>query len=131
MKAAGSVYKGLCPFHAEKTPSFIVTPARQRYHCFGCGTGGDVISFVMEAEGVTFPEAVEILARPLDIDVVWLYGYGFPVYLGGPMFYADTIGLGKVYDAVLKYRDLVGAEYWTPAPLLEKLAKEGKGFYSK
>ena len=47
------------------------------------------------------------------------------------MFYADTIGLGKVYDAVLKYRDLVGAEYWTPAPLLEKLAKEGKGFYSK
>ena len=72
-----------------------------------------------------------IAARPLDIDVVWLYGYGFPVYLGGPMFYADTIGLGKVYDAVLKYRDLVGAEYWTPAPLLEKLAKEGKGFYSK
>ena len=72
-----------------------------------------------------------IAARPLDIDVVWLYGYGFPVYLGGPMFYADTVGLKKVYDAVLKYRDSVGAEYWTPAPLLEKLAKEGKGFYSK
>lgn len=72
-----------------------------------------------------------IAARPLDIDVVWLYGYGFPVYLGGPMFYADTIGLGKVYDAILKYRDLVGAEYWTPSPLLEKLAKAGKGFYSK
>jgi 3-hydroxyacyl-CoA dehydrogenase len=72
-----------------------------------------------------------IAARPLDIDVVWLYGYGFPVYLGGPMFYADTIGLKKVYGAILKYRDLVGAEYWTPAPLLEKLAKEGKGFYSK
>ncbi len=72
-----------------------------------------------------------IAARPLDIDVVWLYGYGFPVYLGGPMFYADTIGLGKVYDAILKYRDLVGAEYWTPSPLLEKLTKAGKGFYSK
>lgn len=72
-----------------------------------------------------------IAARPLDIDVVWLYGYGFPVYLGGPMFYADTVGLGKVYDAILKYKDLVGAEYWTPAPLLEKLAKAGKGFYSK
>jgi 3-hydroxyacyl-CoA dehydrogenase len=72
-----------------------------------------------------------IAARPLDIDVVWLYGYGFPVYLGGPMFYADTIGLGKVYDAILKYKDLVGAEYWTPSPLLEKLAKAGKGFYSK
>ncbi len=73
LKAAGSVYKGLCPFHAEKTPSFIVTPSRQRYHCFGCGTGGDVISFTMETEGVTFPEAVEILARPLDIDLsAWL-----------------------------------------------------------
>jgi len=73
LKPAGAVYKGLCPFHKEKTPSFIVTPARQRYHCFGCATGGDVISFTMEIEGVTFPEAVEILARPLDIDLsTWL-----------------------------------------------------------
>ena len=72
-----------------------------------------------------------IAARPLDIDVVWLYGYGFPIYLGGPMFYADMVGLKKVYDAILKYKDKVGAEYWTPSPLLEKLAKEGKGFYSK
>ncbi len=73
LKAAGSVYKGLCPFHKEKTPSFIVTPARGRYHCFGCGAGGDVISFVMEVEGLAFPEAVEILARPLDIDLSdWL-----------------------------------------------------------
>ena len=72
-----------------------------------------------------------IAARPLDIDVVWIYGYGFPVYLGGPMFYADTVGLKKIYDAILKYKDLVGAQYWEPAPLLAKLAKEGKGFYSK
>jgi len=73
LKPAGSVLKGLCPFHSEKTPSFIVTPARQRYHCFGCATGGDVITFVMETEGLTFPEAVEILARPLDIDLSsWL-----------------------------------------------------------
>ncbi|NLA40162.1 MAG: 3-hydroxyacyl-CoA dehydrogenase [Smithella sp.] len=72
-----------------------------------------------------------IAARSLDIDAVWLYGYGFPVYLGGPMFYADTVGLKKIYDAILRYRDLVGAEYWTPAPLLEKLAKEGKGFYAR
>ena len=71
-----------------------------------------------------------IAARPLDIDVVWIYGYGFPVYLGGPMFYADTVGLKKVYDAILKYQELVGDQYWKPSPLLEKLAKEGKGFYS-
>lgn len=72
-----------------------------------------------------------IAARPLDIDVVWIYGYGFPVYRGGPMFYADLVGLDKIYEAILKYRDLVGPEFWTPSPLLEKLAKEGKGFYSK
>ncbi|MGZ3648870.1 MAG: 3-hydroxyacyl-CoA dehydrogenase NAD-binding domain-containing protein [Syntrophales bacterium] len=72
-----------------------------------------------------------IAARPLDIDVVWIYGYGFPVYLGGPMFYADQVGLKNIYEAILKYQGVVGAEYWTPSPLLAKLAKEGKGFYSK
>jgi len=71
-----------------------------------------------------------IAARPLDIDIVWIYGYGFPVYRGGPMFYADQVGLKKVYEAILKYKDVVGAQYWEPAPLLEKLAKKGKGFYS-
>lgn len=72
-----------------------------------------------------------IAARPLDIDIVWIYGYGFPRYRGGPMFYADLVGLNKIYEAILKYREAVGPEYWTPSPLLEKLVKEGKGFYSK
>jgi len=72
-----------------------------------------------------------IVARPADIDIVWIYGYGFPVYRGGPMFYADQIGLKTIYDAVLKYQQTVGEEYWEPAPLLEKLAKEGKGFYNR
>ena len=71
-----------------------------------------------------------IAARPVDIDAVYLFGYGFPAYHGGPMFYADTVGLKNVYEAILKYKDIVGAEYWTPSPLIEKLAKEGKGFYS-
>ncbi len=69
LKPAGSVFKGLCPFHKEKTPSFIVTPSKGRYHCFGCGTGGDAISFIMEIEGLSFPEAIEVLARPLNIDL--------------------------------------------------------------
>ncbi len=69
LKPAGAVLKGLCPFHKEKTPSFIVTPSRGRYHCFGCGAGGDAISFIMEIEGLSFPEAVEVLARPLNIDL--------------------------------------------------------------
>ena len=69
LKPAGSAFKGLCPFHREKTPSFQVNPARQIYKCFGCGEGGDVLSFLMKLQGLSFPEAVEILARPLNIDL--------------------------------------------------------------
>ena len=86
--------------------------------------------YVMINEGAKILEE-GIAARPHDIDVTWLMGFGFPVYLGGPMFYADTIGLKTVYDALLKYKDKVGAEFFTPAPLIERLAREGKGFYSK
>jgi 3-hydroxyacyl-CoA dehydrogenase len=71
-----------------------------------------------------------IAARPLDIDIVWINGYGFPAYHGGPMFYADQVGLKLIYEAILKYQDQFGSQYWKPAPLLEKLAREGKGFYS-
>ena len=59
----GSTYFGLCPFHNEKTPSFSVTPAKQMYYCFGCGAGGNVITFVMEYENYTFVEAVKMLAQ--------------------------------------------------------------------
>jgi DNA primase len=69
LQASGSSFKGLCPFHQEKTPSFHVNPARQSYKCFGCGEGGDAISFLMELEQLTFPEAMETLARSLDIDL--------------------------------------------------------------
>ena len=62
LRKAGGSYKGLCPFHDEKTPSFSVTPARGTYHCFGCGVGGDSISFVREMEGVDFVGAIEFLA---------------------------------------------------------------------
>ncbi len=71
-----------------------------------------------------------IAARPSDIDVIWINGYGFPIYRGGPMFYADQVGLKTVYEKILEFQDRYGAEYWKPAALLEKLAKEGKGFYS-
>lgn len=71
-----------------------------------------------------------IVSRALDIDVVWLNGYGFPAYRGGPMFYADQIGLQTVYEGVLKYERELGSEYWTPSPLLAQLASEGRGFYT-
>lgn len=69
LRPGGASWKGLCPFHNEKTPSFNVNPSRQTYKCFGCGEGGDVISFLMAVEAIAFPEAVETLARNLDIDL--------------------------------------------------------------
>ena len=67
LKRSGSNYMGLCPFHNEKTPSFTVSDTKQLFHCFGCGEGGDVISFIMKIENLTFPEAIEYLADMLGI----------------------------------------------------------------
>jgi 3-hydroxyacyl-CoA dehydrogenase len=67
-----------------------------------------------------------IAARASDVDVVWCAGYGFPRYRGGPLFYADTIGLKTVYEGILKYRDEFGPLHWQPAPLLERLVAEGR-----
>jgi DNA primase len=69
LKKAGTTYKGLCPFHGEKTPSFVVTPARESWHCFGCGLGGDIFSFVMERDGVPFPEALRTLAARAGVEI--------------------------------------------------------------
>ncbi|MFW5686884.1 MAG: CHC2 zinc finger domain-containing protein, partial [Halanaerobium sp.] len=63
LKKSGNRYKGLCPFHSEKTPSFFVNPDNNFYHCFGCGAGGDSINFVMEIENLTFVESVKMLAE--------------------------------------------------------------------
>jgi DNA primase len=69
LKRAGSRLKGLCPFHSEKTPSFTVDPARGYFHCFGCGVGGDVYGFLQKIEALTFPEAVERLARHVGYEL--------------------------------------------------------------
>jgi 3-hydroxyacyl-CoA dehydrogenase len=70
-----------------------------------------------------------IVARPHEIDVIWLHGFGFPAYRGGPMFYADEVGLGTLLERLQRYRAQVGAEYFTPAALIERLVREGRGFY--
>src|ERR1700724_2024032 len=66
-KAGPRTFKGLCPFHQEKTPSFTVDPAKQVYYCFGCGAGGDVFDFLRGVEGLSFTEAAERLATRLGI----------------------------------------------------------------
>src|SRR5918999_3021640 len=69
LKRAGTVHKGLCPFHGEKTPSFIVTPDRETWHCFGCGEHGDIFTFLMRRDGAEFREALERLAERAGVEV--------------------------------------------------------------
>ncbi len=73
LKRAGQNFIGLCPFHSEKTPSFTVSPDKQMFHCFGCGEGGNVFSFLMKHQGLSFPEAVRAVAGR--------YGIDLPVYM--------------------------------------------------
>ncbi|MDR1325054.1 MAG: DNA primase [Treponema sp.] len=75
LEQRGERYIGLCPFHHEKTPSFMVNPDAKLYHCFGCGKGGTVLSFVMEMDKLNFPETVELLAKRFAIPIVYEGGY--------------------------------------------------------
>jgi len=76
LRKAGQNYKGLCPFHSEKTPSFMVNPKKGIFHCFGCGVGGDVFGFLMRQDRLSFPEAVRVLAKQA--------GVALPEDRGGP-----------------------------------------------
>lgn len=69
LKKSGANFQGLCPFHGEKTPSFNVNPGRGIFHCFGCGVGGNAVTFVMKMEGLSFPEAVKLLAKRVGVEI--------------------------------------------------------------
>ncbi len=85
----------------------------------------DRLIYALINEGMHIVEE-GIAQRPSDIDVVYVYGYGFPAWRGGPMFYADAVGLATVYERICEFRERFGSDNWEPAPLLERLAKENR-----
>ncbi len=108
LRKAGTNFKGVCPFHDEKTPSFVVSPQKQIYHCFGCGAGGDSIKFVMEHDKLSYPEALEKLASQ--------YNYTL-TYTQGSQQKTDT----KMIDALnLWYQSLLGQHPHAKAYLQER-----------
>jgi DNA primase len=99
LKKKGSEYAACCPFHGEKTPSFYVTPAKQFYHCFGCGAHGTAISFLMEYENLSFPEAIELLAQTVGMEV--------PRSASAPRKIYDHSGISLLTEAAnIYYRSL-------------------------
>jgi len=97
LNKTGKNYKGLCPFHQEKTPSFVVSTEKQMFHCFGCGLGGNVFSFLMKHENISFPESVLFLARRYGIQIKVPHG------IEGEKFVEKKELLYKVNDLACKF----------------------------
>src|SRR5213075_1542450 len=102
LKKAGANYTGLCPFHGEKTPSFSVSPAKQFYHCFGCGVHGNAIGFLMEYSGQTYPDAIRSLAETVGMAVPEVRGQDRPVSAQAPGLAAQMMDALNYYRAELK-----------------------------
>ncbi|MGE5177071.1 MAG: DNA primase [Hyphomicrobiales bacterium] len=116
LRRAGRSWKGLCPFHSERTPSFTVNPERQVWHCFGCGKGGDAFAWVMEAEKVTFPEALEALAERAGIE------------LPKPERGAGDQARDRLYQANALANDFFMANLRSPAGTTARAYLAGRGF---
>lgn len=120
LKPAGRNYKALCPFHQEKTPSFIVSPDRQSWHCFGCSQGGDVIKFLMQYENLEFYEALKILAEKAGIDLKVFGNRDFKSY---QTFYAITEAAKEFFKGQLGQSDFA-VDYLKERGLKEETIKE-------
>jgi DNA primase len=106
LRRAGSNFKGLCPFHQEKTPSLMVSPGRQMFHCFGCDTGGDVIRFMMLFEGLPFTEALKKLAVQAGIDLPEpSTSYGVGRDAKDPLYKANRIAADFYCECLMKTKE--------------------------
>ena len=134
LKKAGKHYKGLCPFHSEKTPSFMVNEEKQIFHCFGCGAGGDVFTFLMKVGNFSFPQAVEELAKR--------YGVRLPSRELSPakkkemakreiLFQINQMASEYFHDLLYRQREGdEGRRYLSQRGLSEKIIKEHRLGYS-
>jgi len=116
LRRSGRSWKGLCPFHSEKTPSFTVNPERQVWHCFGCGKGGDAFAWLMELEKVTFPEALQSLADRAGIEL--------PKMDRGPADQARE----RLYQANALANDYFKASLRSTAGTAARAYLKGRGF---
>ena len=103
LKKSGRSFMGRCPFHNERTPSFSVSPDKQLYHCFGCSAGGNVISFIMDIENMSFPEALEWLAERANITLPQKTEYTDYQYQQKKKFYEINRQLANYYYVLLKH----------------------------
>lgn len=120
LKRSGAVYKGLCPFHSEKTPSFMVTPQKRMFHCFGCGVGGGPIRFLMMITGQSFPEAVEELAGRYGIELP-AAGAGERPPSGG------RENRAALFEVLRRARDFFASNLWGPDGLEARRYLAGRG----
>ncbi|MDO9541985.1 MAG: DNA primase, partial [Kiritimatiellia bacterium] len=120
LQRSGSTYKALCPFHKEKTPSFMVNPQRQIFHCFGCGAGGDVFRFVMNYEKVDFMTAVKMLAGKANIRLTFEAG-ARDDKLAKDVLYEIMAGAAQLYHKILLHNpEAEGARNYLAARALDR-----------
>lgn len=130
LKKSGHSFMGRCPFHSERTPSFSVSPDKQLYHCFGCGASGNVISFVMDIENMTFPEALEWLAERANITLPQNSEYTDFQYQQKKRLYEINRRLANYYYLLLKHSSK-GIEYLNKRGLNQSTIKTFGIGYSK
>lgn len=129
LKQAGRNWRGLCPFHTEKTPSFNVNPDRQIFHCFGCQEGGDVVGFLMKHSGLSFPEAARQLAGELGVEIPEDRGAAGEAGLLSQIYEANAIAQALYRDALREAEGKVARNYLVSRGFDGKLADEfGLGY---